>query len=413
MALGSIAHVQHYFARTGMLDGKGAQLAREDAKKRKPSGGVTITDGIKSPAQLSAHIGDEITQSPIDIGDDSGDWDDEYVLPPTVSTYNYREQYVAPPPDMEVLRSELKEALTSAVKAVADVERQQAEQSEDTSTTPTALSPELNDGEAGARSPNCGLHEIQGTHILDVVTLAIKAAREYYLMHANPQMLAKVKSEKQIREELLAVMDVLKRMAIRHFSGGLRPGEIFCIKDWVRKVEDFLTKETVVEEQEKHDRASWTWLDGDWTGRERLREWEFLKTFVEEEEFPEWDSPDGHHQLPTPFLRALSNGLTLIHLHNRILQKSKRKFGKIETFHTNFAVPYRAIDNLRYWIKAAELRWELKLKVDVLSVVYNKEAAAWLELDNAIRAWCRTVREEITREWKQGSVSVGEPVLVQ
>ena len=29
MSLGSIAHMQYYFARTGLLDGKGAQLAKE------------------------------------------------------------------------------------------------------------------------------------------------------------------------------------------------------------------------------------------------------------------------------------------------------------------------------------------------------------------------------------------------
>jgi hypothetical protein len=415
MSLGSIAHVQYYFARTGVLDGKGAQLAREDPKKRKSSGGVAIADPSQAPDGPSPQISDEIAQSPVDVEDGTEDWDYEYMLPPTVSTYNHRGPQVTPPPDMDVLRKELKDALAYVSKAVADVERQQAEQTdlaEDSASTPTNLSPETIEGGEGARSPNRGLHEIQGTHILDVVTLAIKAAREYYLMHASPQLLAKVKCEKHIREELLEVMDALKRMAIRNFAGGLRPGEIFCINDWVRKVEAFLAKEKAIEEQEKQDRASWTWLDGDWAGQERLREWEFLKTFVEDEELPDWDDPMGQHQLPTPFLQALRSGLTLIHLHNRILQKSKRKFGKIDTFHTNFGVPYRAADNLRYWVKAAELRWEVKLKVDVLGVVYDKQREAWVEFDQAILKWCHTVREEITREWKQGAVHVAEPVLV-
>ena len=33
LSLGSIAHLQYYFARTGLLDGKGAQLAKDDRGK--------------------------------------------------------------------------------------------------------------------------------------------------------------------------------------------------------------------------------------------------------------------------------------------------------------------------------------------------------------------------------------------
>lgn len=437
MSLGSIAHVQYYFARTGILDGKGAQMARENSNKKRKSGvgaGVAIADISEAPNAPLPQISDEIAQSPIDEADQSGDWDDEYVLPPTVSTYNHRVPQVVSPPAMEVLRRELRESLVYVSQAIAEVEGQQAEASSPESV-PTATGTHIfsyaSDIRDAPHSPERGLHEIQGTHILDVVTLAIQAAREYYLMHAQPQLLAKVKSEKHIREELLEVMDVLKRMAIRNFAGGLRPGEMFVISDWVRKVEAFLVKERAIEQQEKQDRISWTWLDGDWTGRERLREWEFMKTFIEDEELPAWDAPgpslgsnagispasgsvpegQRHERLPTPFLRALSNGLTLIHLHNRILAKSKRKFGRIDTFHVNFAVPYRAADNLRYWVKAAELRWEVKLKVDVLSIVYDKEPDAWLEFDQALLLWCRTLREEITLEWKQGAVQVSSAAL--
>src|ERR1700761_3526760 len=36
MSLGSIAHLQYYFARTGLLDGKGAQLARKNLQIKVP-----------------------------------------------------------------------------------------------------------------------------------------------------------------------------------------------------------------------------------------------------------------------------------------------------------------------------------------------------------------------------------------
>jgi hypothetical protein len=38
MSLGSIAHMQYYFARTGLLDGKGGQLAKGDMKKKNNTG---------------------------------------------------------------------------------------------------------------------------------------------------------------------------------------------------------------------------------------------------------------------------------------------------------------------------------------------------------------------------------------
>ncbi|KAF5260044.1 hypothetical protein FOXYS1_9318, partial [Fusarium oxysporum] len=60
--------------------------------------------------------------------------------------------------------------------------------------------------------------------------------------------------------------------------------------------------------------------------------------------------------------------------------------------------PYRCADNLRYWVKAAELRFEVMLKVDVLGVQYNTSPQVWVDFETAILKWSRHVREEITRE---------------
>ena len=56
------------------------------------------------------------------------------------------------------------------------------------------------------------------------------------------------------------------------------------------------------------------------------------------------------------------------------------------------------MDNLRYWSKAAELRWEVLLKFDVMGVVYNNNPQAWVDFEQAIWKWSRKVREEITTE---------------
>jgi hypothetical protein len=416
MSLGSIAHLQYYFARTGLLDGKGAQLARDKKKTGISDSHVAILDTSSDlPTPSESTFGD-ISQSPVeeDILDD--DWEDPMMLPPTVSTYNHREQYIAPPPDTETLRRQLKDSLDHVMKALKDVREQKREREEDSCKEelypPTILDQPTPDSPlAGQRSPGRGWHEIQGMHILDVVTLAIRAAKDYYTLHEHPHRLSKVKSERQHREELLAVMDVLKRMGTRHFAGGMKGDEVTTVENWVANVKDCLRKEKEVEVQEHQDRRSWQWLMGNWPPGDHHREWLFLKTFLENEELPTWANIDSTTQLPTPFLKSLANGLTLVCVHNRILKKSKRKFGEIKSYHTDTAKPYRAADNLRYWLKAAEIRWETKLQLDVMGLVYNKGDEVWKQFDHVLLQWCKVVREEVTKEWKAGSVQVGTSQL--
>ena len=419
MSLGSIAHLQYYFARTGLLDGKGAQLARDKKKGSRDSmdNRVSILDPTTNSDNFAvSSLGGDLAQSPIEEEHNAEEyWDDPDMLPPTVSTYIHKTQYIAPPPDTESLRKELKDALDHVTKALTDVREEKKSKNEDIKPSGDELlslsldsQPDSDDSLLpGQRSPGRGWHEIQGMHVLDVVTMAIRAAKDYYTMHENPQRLSKVKTERQLREELLGVMDVLKRMGSRNFAGGMKDEEISTIENWISSVILFLSREKDAEAREIEDRESWQWLEGEWAPGDRRREWLFMKTFIESEELPEWTDPIDATALPTPFLQSLGNGLTLVHLHNRILKKSRRQFGDIKTFHTDTAKPYRAADNLRYWIKAAEIRWETKLLVDVMGVVYNRGDEVWKQLDNAILQWCRVVRDEITKEWKAGAVEVG------
>ena len=41
-------------------------------------------------------------------------------------------------------------------------------------------------------------------------------------------------------------------------------------------------------------------------------------------------------------------------------------------------------ENLRFWIKASELRWEIKLSVPVSDVVNSKDNDSWMKFDEAI-----------------------------
>lgn len=335
------------------------------------------------------------------VDDDSYlDSDENMMLPPTVSTYSHKVQYIPPPPDSETLREDLKKCLKEAGKAIEDVE---ISRSKESSLTVNDREEHYDVGiKPQEAESSSGWHEIQGLHVLDVVTLAIRAAKVYYTAHEHPQRLYNIKSERQIREELLSVMDVLKRMASRNFAGGMKEDELSVIRKWVRGIDRFIEEEQALGVKEAEDRGKWLWLDGSWSGQERKRERLFMCAFLPNADLPDWTPLNEAETLPTDFLQALRNGLTLVHLHNAVLKKSKRQFGEIKTFHTDTAKPYRSAENLRYWIKAAEIRWETKLSINVTSVVHGK-AEAWPDFEAAILQWCQVVREDITKEWKEGS----------
>lgn len=408
MNLGTISHLQYYFARTGLLDEATGRVAKKRKNgARTASGSERPLSDIEgdmsglSPGTMD-QLGDGLVESPIDDSA-SMSWDENepVMLPPTVSTYKNTPVYVPPPPDMTILRRELRESLSECTKHLQELEKGYRTGAAD-----------LGDPAGGRQSAETpGWHQIQGLNLLDVATLAIRAAKNYYTAHENPSRLYSIKSERVIRKELYDVLEVLKRLAIRNFANGVSPAETVCIKDWVEDIGTLLDTEEEKERVEQEERESWSWRGGDWTGKERERELLFLRSFDSvPEPLPEWTNPEGA-ELPTPFLANLQNGLRLIHLHNSIVKKSPRQFEEIKQYHTDTAKPYRCADNLRYWAKAAELRWDTKIDIDVMGVVQGTDLEAWLKFDAALLKWCKGVREEIVKEWKQQKSQVRAPTL--
>lgn len=411
LSLGSISHLQYYFARTGLLDGKGGQLARKRHPRATldlssldssgllspgfaPEGDSFYASVASSPGMGAPGFGEfPVVESPT-FDHERFEWDDfedadHDVLPPTTSTYMHREKPLPRPPTIKELKANLTEALDAAAKVLAEVVSASSE---------VFASPE-----AAAASPKAGQgwHEIQGMQVLDVMTLAIQAAKVYYTAHEHPDRLDAIKSEKEIRFELLSVLEVLKHAATRNFAGGFREDEQKVMDQWIDGIRKMLRDELAIETAEKEERDGWTWRKGDWTGREIERELAFISSIDSEAEpLPPWTPVESATELPTPFLESMQDGLRLVRLHNVAVKKSRRRFGAIGSFHTDTLKPYRRADNLRYWIKAAELRWEVMLKVDVKGVVYNKPEA-WNDFEAAIWQWCRQVREEITADWEQ------------
>ncbi|KAF2664624.1 hypothetical protein BT63DRAFT_378924 [Microthyrium microscopicum] len=387
MSLGSIAHLQYYFARTGLLDGKGGQLARKNPNLHR-----TQTEGSRSASLNLPGTHDDLSlsptasnyalsesgmmsESPIDQTDDP-EWDRELaLLPPTVSTYNHRPAYVEPPPNVTMLRRELTESLEDALKVLKESDK------------------------AAKADETQGFYEIQGLHLLDITTLAIRAAKNYYTAHSQYQRLHAIKSEREIRQELYHVLEILKRMASRNFAGGMKQAEKVGILTWIVGISELIQTEIDAEKQDTEEREKWSWRSGDWTGRERERELAFIRCFISDpSSLPDWPDPTNLTE-PSAFLSHFQDGLALVHLHNSCVQKSKRHFEEIKVFHTDTAKPYRCADNLRYWVKAAELRWDIRLKLDVMGVAQNStDMGAWLQLDAALLQWCRGVREELTAE---------------
>ncbi|KAH7034868.1 uncharacterized protein B0I36DRAFT_317125 [Microdochium trichocladiopsis] len=333
-----------------------------------------------------------MVDSPIE--DHDGFYYDEYeapdpdILPPTTSTYIHREKPVPRPPTIDELKSDLGQALDTAMtsldRAMANVD--------DTPPRPDVPSP----------GKTQGWFEIQGMQVLDVMTLAIRAAKMYYTSHEYPDRLDAIKSEREIRTDLLAVMEVLKHMATRNFAGGIKDDELETMSSWITGIRAMVQRDEAMEKAERDERLRWDWLEGDWSGREIEREIAFLKSMDDEvEPFPSWTPVSEAHEVPTPFLASFADGLRLVKLHNAAVKKSPRRFGAIPTFHTDTQKPYRQAENLRFWIKAAELRFEIFLKVDVMGVVYNSNRQVWVDFEAAIWKWCKAVREEITLEWSK------------
>lgn len=407
MNLGTIAHLQYYFARTGLLDTATGRVAKQRKLGSRTSSGAEpsisglegdlSTLSLASPDGTVDHLGEGFVESPLDETA-SMSWEDEpMMLPPTVSTYKNNPVYVAPPPDMTVLRRELRESLEEATKHLRELQK--------------GLDVEDGPKDAKANNDPDSWYTIQGLNLLDVTTLAIRAAKNYYTAHEEPQRLYAIKSEKDIRKELYGVLDVLKRMAARNFSNGVQQYEVSQLKQWVSDITSMLDTEEETERREQEERDSWSWREGDWTGKEREREYLFLKSFDSNTEpLPEWTDPSDS-ELPSPFLLALQNGLRLVHLHNTLVRRSKRHFEEIKNYHTDTAKPYRCADNLRYWAKAAELRWDIMLDLDVMGVVHGDDAAAWMKFDAALLKWSKGVREEITSEWQKQKNQARTPTL--
>ena len=157
-----------------------------------------------------------------------------------------------------------------------------------------------------------------------------------------------------------------------------------------------------MEETEKNERENWHWMDSSrWDGKEIEREIAFLD-FLSDKSSNILEAPSSQGSTPATlgFFKALADGRKLCQMHNAAVHRSKKQFGQIKTWHEDVAKPYRRADNVRYWIKAAEIRWEIKMKLDVMKLVSaTGDSEIWNIFQDVILQWSRGVREELSKDW--------------
>ena len=396
MSLGTITHIQHFFARTGLLDGKGGQFFKAKDAELLAEAEKGQAFCLKSQALRSENDGIVNHRKTGEDDEAVREGQDSTLLPPTVSTYNYRLPNSMPLPAPRALREKLKDNLDNSRKLVTEItnSRYQTESHADTQS----IAGQPSEQKHGV----IGWLEIQGLRLLDVFTLTISAAKNYYTAHENPQRLYSLKPERELRRELYQILEILRSITVRNFSGGVRSDEAERLTNWLADVDRILRMEESLEEADRRQRESWKWRSGDWTKKVREREWLFLSSFdPESPPLPTWPETDINNQYPNEFLKVLQNGLRLVILHNRFVRLSRRQFELIKYYHTDISKPYRSADNLRYWVKAAQLRWDIKLDIDVMAIVRGSNLEAWKEFDSAILKWSQRVREEIVSEWAE------------
>jgi hypothetical protein len=117
--------------------------------------------------------------------------------------------------------------------------------------------------------------------------------------------------------------------------------------------------------------------------------------------------------LPSPsateFLDALRTGTKLCFIHNALTHFSRRPFGLITRFHTDTSVRYRVTDNLRYFAKAAQIRWEIQIEWDV-EEIWRASPNGDEMLKRELGKWCKAVIDEMHKIYQE-EISEGENVL--
>ena len=352
LMVGKIEHLQHYFAVSGKLDQKGYLLF--------------LTHRVTSRAGYA----------------------------PTKSTKKSDSTYSSLSPSPEVM----------------DFEIPLPPERDSTSPTPTAPKPESmkeTRGELLSALIDCehSLMQGRGLEIVENTTATIRLAQRYraHVRHED------LDDEKKLRRDAVDVLYILRRITERE-DNELTEEEKSVIRIWCNDVKTLIDRDDEIR-REMWERAA-AWMEGNWENNEwgiaipGLANLERYHLFL-----VQFDPSEP--RLPPPstgeFFESLRSGTKLCLIHNTLTHFSLRPFGLITRFHTDTSVRYRVTDNLRYFAKAAQIRWEIQIEWDV-EEIWRASPNGNEMLKRELGKWCTAVIDEMHKIYQE-EISEGENVL--
>ena len=270
------------------------------------------------------------------------------------------------------------------------------------SPTPTAPKPESLKrvrGDLMTSLNECehSLSHGDGMDIVERATATIRLAQRYRTQVRHEDW----DDEKRLRRDAVDVLVILRNIAERD-GIDVTAEEKGVVRTWCKAVR------TRVERDDEVRRGVWekaaSWMEGNWQGKE----WGMISYMI-------LTNPDRYHlflsqfdpsqpKLPPPtstrFLDILRTGTKLCLIHNASTHFSLRPFGLITRFHTDTTVQYRVTDNLRYFAKAAEIRWEIILDWDV-EEIYRESPRGDEMLRSQLGKWCQHVIDEMVKIYQE------------
>lgn len=110
-------------------------------------------------------------------------------------------------------------------------------------------------------------------------------------------------------------------------------------------------------------------------------------------------------KLPDPttpdFLILFRPGVKLCNIFNNFVSQSSRQYGHIDRYHTDTKRPYRAIENLQFFAKAIEIRFERRLPGwDAKEIVRATDRGNGILLDG-MKVFCEAAINTLTAESKK------------
>jgi len=219
-----------------------------------------------------------------------------------------------------------------------------------------------------------------------------------------------LEDEKRLRKDAMDILFHLKRMAERD-GLDVTVEEKSVIHAWCKEVR------LRVQKDDELRRGMWEqaskWMYGNWTDREwgislsrseadLDRYYLFLQQFDSTEPKLPSTSTSGFYDIIRP-------GTRLCLIHNACTHFSRRPFGLITRYHSDTTVQYRVTDNLKFFAKAAEIRWELELQWDV-EEIWRATPKGDAMLKSELGKWCETVIQELIKIYHE-EIKEGEDEL--